>query len=141
MYNHKLNSEETSEIQIETGVWTRVNTWVLRMEGFSLLLICTFLYFHEKGSLWLFLLLLFFPDVSMLGYLIGTKTGTVFYNLMHNIICPLFLVFLSVYIDEPLLTQLALIWLAHIGADRFIGFGLKYPTYFKDTHLHRLGKQ
>jgi len=34
--------------------------------------------------------------------------------------------------------QLALIWLVHIGADRLLGYGLKYPTAFKDTHLQRV---
>jgi hypothetical protein len=30
---------------------------------------------------------------------------------------------------------LALIWIGHIELDRMLGFGLKYPTRFKDTHL------
>jgi hypothetical protein len=34
--------------------------------------------------------------------------------------------------------QIALIWLAHIGVDRMLGYGLKYPTGFKDTHLQRV---
>ena len=33
---------------------------------------------------------------------------------------------------------LALIWLSHIGFDRLIGYGLKYETAFKDTHLQRV---
>ena len=31
--------------------------------------------------------------------------------------------------------QIALIWAAHIGVDRVLGYGLKYPTAFRDTHL------
>jgi hypothetical protein len=34
--------------------------------------------------------------------------------------------------------QLALIWSAHIGIDRLLGYGLKYPTAFKETHLGRV---
>jgi hypothetical protein len=34
--------------------------------------------------------------------------------------------------------QLGLIWLAHVGADRLLGYGLKYPTGFRDTHLQRV---
>ena len=30
------------------------------------------------------------------------------------------------------------IWLAHIGVDRMVGYGLKYPTSSKDTHLNRV---
>jgi Domain of unknown function (DUF4260) len=36
------------------------------------------------------------------------------------------------------MTQVGLIWLAHIGIDRVLGYGLKYPTGFKDTHLSRV---
>ena len=31
-----------------------------------------------------------------------------------------------------------MIWIAHIGMDRMLGFGLKYPTRFSDTHLQRV---
>jgi hypothetical protein len=34
--------------------------------------------------------------------------------------------------------QIALIWLAHIGLDRMLGYGLKYPTEFKDTHMQHV---
>jgi hypothetical protein len=27
---------------------------------------------------------------------------------------------------------------AHVGMDRAVGYGLKYPTHFKDTHLQRI---
>ena len=40
--------------------------------------------------------------------------------------------------DSSTATQIALIWLAHIGVDRLLGYGLKYPTGFKDTHLQRV---
>ena len=30
---------------------------------------------------------------------------------------------------------IGLIWLAHIGFDRLIGYGLKYETGFRHTHL------
>jgi hypothetical protein len=33
-----------------------------------------------------------------------------------------------------------LIWLAHIGADRGLGYGLKYATAFGDTHLGYIGR-
>jgi hypothetical protein len=44
----------------------------------------------------------------------------------------------GVLADSDVAVQLALIWLAHIGADRALGYGLKYPTAFKDTHLQRV---
>ena len=39
-----------------------------------------------------------------------------------------------------LLQALALIWIAHIGLDRALGYGLKYATGFGDTHLGRIGR-
>ena len=34
-----------------------------------------------------------------------------------------------------------MIWLAHIGIDRALGYGLKYSTGFGFTHLGRIGKE
>jgi hypothetical protein len=39
----------------------------------------------------------------------------------------------------PLAGPLALIWLAHIGIDRALGYGLKYASGFGFTHLGRIG--
>jgi hypothetical protein len=36
------------------------------------------------------------------------------------------------------MVAVALIWFAHISMDRTVGYGLKYPTSFKDTHLERV---
>jgi hypothetical protein len=35
---------------------------------------------------------------------------------------------------------IAMIWLAHIGFDRALGYGLKYASGFGFTHLGRIGK-
>ena len=42
-------------------------------------------------------------------------------------------------IDPIALAGAALV--AHTGADRLLGFGLKYPTGFADTHLGRIGRR
>jgi hypothetical protein len=39
-------------------------------------------------------------------------------------------------LDPAQALLLSLIWAAHIGLDRMLGFGLQYPTRFKDTHLN-----
>ena len=75
----------------------------------------------------------------MLGYLLGPRLGAVLYNLGHWY--PLPLTLLLIIPDEigySVYSMIALIWLAHIGFDRLLGFGLKYPTSFKDTHLQRV---
>jgi hypothetical protein len=39
----------------------------------------------------------------------------------------------------PIAGSVALIWLAHIGFDRALGYGLKYKAGFGFTHLGRIG--
>ena len=40
--------------------------------------------------------------------------------------------------DWPVVVAIGLVWLAHIGFDRVLGYGLKYPEGFKETHLQRV---
>ena len=42
---------------------------------------------------------------------------------------------------SPLVLSIAMIWLAHIGIDRALGYGLKYSAGFGFTHLGRIGRQ
>jgi len=60
------------------------------------------------------------------------------YNLAHTYVLPIALWLTGDLLANPTLTQIALIWAAHIAFDRLLGFGLKYPTDFKDTHLNRI---
>lgn len=91
-----------------------------------------------NGASWLLFVLLFLvPDLSMLGYLSGPRTGATSYNLFHTYVLPGLLATFGILTGSPLLVSLALVWFAHIGFDRMVGFGLKYPTGFFDTHLHR----
>jgi hypothetical protein len=39
---------------------------------------------------------------------------------------------------HPLALALGLIWLAHIGMDRALSYGLKYDSDFTHTHLANL---
>lgn len=96
--------------------------------------------YTSLGAPWLlFALLILAPDVSMLGYLGGPRVGAVLYNLAHTYAAPALLATLALIRLEPELVAAALIWTAHIGLDRALGFGLKLPTGFRDTHLGRLG--
>jgi hypothetical protein len=88
---------------------------------------------------WAFLVFLLAPDVSLAGYLAGPRVGAVTYNLAHTYAFPVALAAGCLLAGEPgLPVQIALIWAAHIGIDRVLGLGLKYPTAFKDTHLGRI---
>ncbi|GCE49909.1 uncharacterized protein DUF4260 [Thermosporothrix hazakensis] len=111
---------------------------VLRLEGITVFLLALLFYGMRGGNWLLFLLLLFVPDLSMLGYLAGARVGAIIYNLIHAYVLPLALLAFGLIGNNTLLALLALIWLAHIGLDRVLGYGLKYPTFFKDTHLNRV---
>jgi len=86
----------------------------------------------------LFAVLLLAPDLSMVGYLGGVKIGAPFYNIVHTLVGPLLLITFSLATARVSLLLYGLIWTAHIAMDRMLGFGLKYPTTFKDTHLQRV---
>jgi hypothetical protein len=112
-------------------------TW-LRLEGLTVLVASVFLY-REQLSPWsTFALLFLAPDLSMIGYAAGSALGARLYNLAHNYVAPLFLALYSLGVGRQDVVPYALIWTAHVGFDRMLAMGLKYPTGFGDTHLGRL---
>ena len=111
---------------------------LLRLEGAVVFALAVAGYQASGGKWWLFALLLLAPDVVALGYLAGSRVGAATYNLVHTYALPLALLGYGLWGGSPLALALALIWLAHIGMDRTLGYGLKYATAFKDTHLGRV---
>jgi len=113
-------------------------SWLLRLEGAVVFILALVLY-SRSGSGWLMFVLLFFvPDVSMIGYAVNTRVGASLYNFIHAYVLPAALGLIGLWLADAMLVSLSLIWFAHIGLDRVLGFGLKYPTVFKDTHLQRV---
>ena len=113
-------------------------TTVLRIEGLALFGAATAAYVALGAPLWLFLLLALAPDLSMLGYLAGPRVGSRLYNLFHTTVAPITLGALGLLTGAALPVWIALVWAAHVGADRAVGYGLKYPTGFERTHLTRV---
>jgi hypothetical protein len=111
---------------------------LLRLEGLALLGAALALYFHLGFGWPLLVVLVLAPDLSMLGYVANERVGSVAYDLAHTEAWPLCLAVVGALRGIDALVQVALIWLAHIGVDRALGYGLKYPTDFKDTHLQRV---
>ena len=111
---------------------------MLRAEGAAMLAGSVLLYWMNGGSWWLFALLLLAPDVSMVGYLGGPRIGAALYNAFHSYPLPAALGIVGLLAGAPLAVSVALVWFAHIGMDRMVGYGLKYPTGFEDTHLGRV---
>jgi hypothetical protein len=107
----------------------------LRTEGLVVAAVALATYFTLDGSLWLLAVLALAPDISMLGYLAGPRVGALVYNTAHTYTLPLALGAVGFYVDARLALLVALVWAGHIGADRALGYGLKYESGFKDTHL------
>jgi len=112
---------------------------LLRLEGLTLFAGMTLLYAVWGGSWWIYAILFLAPDLSFAAYLAGPRFGAVIYNAAHSYLAPMALMVTGFAIDEPLILSIAMIWLAHIGIDRALGFGLKYSTGFGFTHLGRIG--
>lgn len=108
---------------------------ILRLEGLAVFTAATAAYFLLGAPIWLFVLLALAPDIGMLGYLAGSGFGSRLYNTFHTYLGPLALGIVGVFVGTPSMTWIALIWAAHIGMDRAVGYGLKYPSGFKHTHL------
>ena len=80
------------------------------------------------------------PDLSFLGYLAGPRVGAIAYNLAHAIAGPILLALAGLFVPYEPAMAVALIWLAHCGIDRALGYGLKYQAGFGFTHLGRIGR-
>ncbi len=113
---------------------------ILMLEGFALFVLCILIYATLGYSWWLFAALILAPDLGMAGYLRSAKLGALLYNALHFTALPIAVGVGGYLWPEPLAVSIALIWLAHIGMDRMLSYGLKYETGFADTHLGRIGK-
>jgi len=113
--------------------------FILRLEGLAIFALATFAYFFLGFSTTGFFVFFLVPDISFLAYLAGPLLGALAYNALHSYVGAIALG-VSAWLGgfEPFI-GLSLIWAAHIGFDRMLGYGLKYASDFQDTHLGRLG--
>jgi len=115
-----------------------MNKILLHMEGLAVLLFSLYFYSYLQFSwVWFFFLLLA-PDVSMIGYLFNNRTGAILYNFVHTYSLAIFVIICGMLFSSQIILAIGIILSSHIGMDRMIGYGLKYPTNFKDTHLNRI---
>jgi hypothetical protein len=116
----------------------RLPRLLLHAEGAAVAAGAIAVYFHAGYPWWLLVALALAPDLSMIGYLGGVRIGAVTYDTAHTYVLPVVLAVTGLIVDTEAAVQIALVWIAHIGVDRGTGYGLKYPTGFKDTHLQRV---
>jgi len=135
------NKDRSAELcSIMLDITGTVRT-ILRLEGAAMLVLSAAAYSRWGQYGWGFFALLFFvPDLSMVGYLVGPRIGAVTYNAVHAYVGPAALVCAAVLWLGPLWLAIALIWSAHIGFDRAVGYGLKLPAGFQYTHRGPIGR-
>lgn len=115
-------------------------TVLLRAEGLIVLLV-SLLAYSEFGIGWgLFALCFLLPDLALFGYLAGPRTGALLYNSTHSYIGPLLCVAAGLSFAPPWMLSAGIIWSAHIGFDRALGYGLKFGKGFRHTHLGLIGR-
>lgn len=112
---------------------------LLRAEGFAAFAAALVGYFSLTDSWLLLCATVLLPDLAMIGYAFGPRIGAHAYNAAHTYTAPALLVVFALATGLPLL-PLACVWIAHIGIDRALGYGLKRPSGFHDTHLGRIGR-
>jgi hypothetical protein len=98
---------------------------ILRLEGLSIFLACLYFYNNLTYSFLFFVIVWLVPDLSMIGYLRDKHFGAIIYNFVHNYIFALVFVFWGIIFGNSLITALGIIFVSHVGLDRFLGFGLK----------------
>lgn len=119
-----------------------VKTWpriLLRVEGACIFGSTIWAYSRFEQSWWTFAALLLLPDLGMVGYLANTSVGAVLYNTVHTETPPILLLCTALARGNDTVAGLALSWLAHIGMDRMLGYGLKYGSGFGHSHLGVFG--
>lgn len=113
---------------------------LLRVEGLCVLVVSLLAYAKFGGGWGIFALFFFAPDLSFCGYLAGSRIGAVLYNFAHSFIGALAILAAGILLSMPMAVTAGIIWVAHIGFDRALGYGLKYSTGFGVTHLGPIGR-
>lgn len=113
----------------------------IRLEELAMLLLAILSLRMNNAAWWWYLLLLVGPDISMMGYVFGNKTGAVVYNLFHHKGIAIGIFIAGVYFNIQWMMYAGTILFGHSSLDRMLGYGLKYNKGFKFTHLGIIGKK
>jgi hypothetical protein len=122
-----------------SAVENPVRAW-LRLEALVVFAGAVLVWIALDGSWLTFALVFLLPDLSFAAYLIGPRIGATVYNLAHSYAIPAVVAIAGASLDQAPLILAGSLWTAHIGFDRVLGYGLKYPTGFSDTHLGTIGR-
>lgn len=114
---------------------------LIRLEEAGLLALSIWMFSLLPFQWWWFPALILTPDLSMLGYVAGNKTGAWVYNFFHHRAVAVAIFLLGVYLKNDLVQLIGVILFGHSSMDRMFGYGLKYEKGFKYTHLGEIGNK
>ena len=114
---------------------------IIKLEELGLFLFGIYLFNQLDYAWWWFLVLIFAPDLSMIGYAFGNKSGAFLYNLVHHRGIAIIIYLAGIYFSDNVIQLTGIILFTHCSLDRMMGYGLKYETGFKFTHLEEIGKK
>jgi hypothetical protein len=112
---------------------------IIKLEEAAMFGICVFGLYHFQASWWWYLLILFGPDISMIGYAMGSHVGAGIYNIFHHKGFALFIFAFGLYTEASVWIVVGLVLFGHSSMDRMFGYGLKLNRGFKYTHLGVIG--
>lgn len=116
--------------------------FILKLEELALFLGSVILFgLATEYSWWIFALLFILPDISFAAYLISTKAGAFFYNLLHHKGVLIALTLTGYFANIQILLAIGIVFFGHAAFDRVFGYGLKFSEDFKHTHLGRIGNK
>lgn len=110
----------------------------LKLEELAMLGLGVFAFNQLDFAWWWFLVLILTPDIGMFGYLVNSKIGALVYNIFHHKGLAILIYFSGIYLANDVVQLIGIILFSHAALDRFFGYGLKYASSFKDTHLGSL---
>jgi hypothetical protein len=114
---------------------------IIQAEEVLLFLLSIAALYYLDVAWWYYLILIIGPDISMVGYIAGNKTGAILYNLFHHKGIAVILFLTGVYFNSWHLQVYGIILFGHSAMDRVFGYGLKYYEGFHHTHLGNIEKQ
>ena len=114
---------------------------ILKLEETLMFVLGIYLFSLLDYQWWWFLVLILAPDIGMLGYLFGNKIGAFCYNAFHHKGLAIAIYLVGIYLSLPLLQLAGIILFSHASMDRIVGYGLKFESGFKYTHLGEIGSR
>lgn len=114
---------------------------ILKAEYLFLLFLGVYAFHETEQKWWIFAVCFFAPDISMLGYAVNSKIGAWVYNFFHHFALAIVVYIVGKIWETEWIEITGIILFSHISFDRVLGYGLKYPDSFHNTHLGFIGKQ